>query len=103
MTADQYSAYHSIHDNFHLIEKWVDPKFKYHLAVTRMWAKISMKLADEVVLPFNLNRYARKILKYAKIFRKNHESLTSPHDIDFGKVFSTKFIFLYTLLGPGMQ
>ena len=85
MTADQYSAYHSIHDNFHLIETWVDPKFKYHLAVARMWAKIGLKLADDVILPFNLHRYAKKILEFAKYFKKTNAEITDPHNIDYGK------------------
>jgi len=83
MTADQYSAYHSIHDNFHLIETWVDPKFKYHLAVARMWAKIGLKLADDVILPFNLHRYAKKILEFAKYFKKTNAEITDPHNIDY--------------------
>ncbi len=85
MKADQYSAYHSIHDNFHLMSTWIDPDFKYHLSVATMWAKMGLKLADSTVLPFNLQRYARKILGYAKFFKKSHKELTDPHGISFGK------------------
>ena len=84
MTADQYSSYHSIHDNFHLMSTWIDPDFKYHLAVARMWAKMALKLADATVLPFNLHRYAKKILGFAKFFKKTHASITDPHGINFG-------------------
>lgn len=85
MTGGQYSAYHSIHDNFHLMSTWIDPKFKYHLTVARMWVKIALKLADEVVLPFNLHRYAEKILSLAKFFKASHAPITDPHGIDYGK------------------
>ncbi len=85
MTADQYSAYHSIHDNFHLMSTWIDPDYKYHLAVARMWAKMGLRLADSTVVPFNLNRYAKKILEYARFFKKTHKPLTDPHGISYGK------------------
>ena len=94
MTADQYSAYHSIHDNFHLISTWVDPKFKYHLAVARMWVKIGLKLADEVILPFNLHRYAKKIVEFAKFFKRVNAEITGPHGINYGKAASTDRNFL---------
>ena len=85
MTADQYSAYHSIHDNFHLISTWVDPKFKYHLAVARMWIKMALRLADSTVLPFNLHRYAKQILSYARLFKKSYAPITDPHGISYSK------------------
>ena len=88
MTADQYSAYHSIHDNFHLMSTWIDPEFKYHLAVARMWGMMGLRLADATVIPFNLERYAKKILEYAKFFKKTHKEITDPHGISYGKCFS---------------
>eukprot|EP00794_Sanderia_malayensis_P015727 gene15727-17312_t len=83
MTADQYSAYHSIHDNFHLMSTWIDPGYKHHLAVAQMWAKMGLLLADSELIPFNLQAYAKMILNYAKVFKESNTELIKGQGISF--------------------
>ncbi|XP_001633754.2 N-acetylated-alpha-linked acidic dipeptidase 2 isoform X1 [Nematostella vectensis] len=53
-----YPLYHSIHDNFDYIKKFVDPQFKIHLAVAKYTARVLLKVADAEILPFNVTNFA---------------------------------------------
>ncbi|XP_065069888.1 putative N-acetylated-alpha-linked acidic dipeptidase [Rhopilema esculentum] len=59
--AMSYPVYHSLHDSFHWMTSFVDPKFSYHLALGRIWAQMGMTLADSELLPFNFTRLAWKL------------------------------------------
>ena len=40
----------------------MDPGFKYHRAVGQVWAEISRRLSDSVLLPLNFTTYAEHLL-----------------------------------------
>ena len=69
-----YPVYHSVHDNFYWLSKFLDPDFRYHLSVAQMWALFALKLADATILPFNLQRGAERIKYYAQKFKKDHQT-----------------------------
>jgi len=79
--AYMYPMYHSMHENFHWLSTFVDPTFRYHLTVGKMWVKLGLLLSDSLILPFNLSRAADKLEYYAKKFAKDHESILTPQSI----------------------
>ena len=78
--------YHSIHDNFHWLTTYVDPDFRYHLTIGKIWIKLSLLLADSLVLPFNLSRAAGKLEHYVNKFAKDHKKILSPQNISTSMV-----------------
>ena len=94
--------YHSMHENFHWLSKYVDPDFRYHLTVGKMWIKLGLLLADSLILPFNLSRAANKLNYYAKKFADDHKSILQPQGISSGmlkiKVKGTQLHSIQTFL-----
>ncbi|MCJ1312365.1 hypothetical protein MMC25_006039 [Agyrium rufum] len=58
--------YHSCYDNFDWMTKYGDPGFLYHKALGQVWALLILELADELLLPFDLNDYAHAVQGYVK-------------------------------------
>ncbi|EDO34357.1 predicted protein [Nematostella vectensis] len=56
-----YPLYHSIHDNFEWMKRFVDPQFQIHLAVGKFTSRMVMKMANSIVLPFNATNFALKL------------------------------------------
>ena len=52
-----YPTYHSIHDTFYYVKKFVDPQFTTHLAIARIWVSTAFLLAETPVLPINCSDY----------------------------------------------
>jgi N-acetylated-alpha-linked acidic dipeptidase len=51
-----HGTYHSIYDNFEYLDRVVDPGYHFHVALTEIWARLAMRLAEAELLPL---RYAR--------------------------------------------
>ena len=56
-----YGFYHSAYDNHDWVSRFADPGFLRHAELTRIWATLTMRLANADVLPFDEVRYARQI------------------------------------------
>ncbi|RUS31477.1 LOW QUALITY PROTEIN: hypothetical protein BC938DRAFT_477741 [Jimgerdemannia flammicorona] len=54
----EYGVYHSNYDSFHWMEKFGDPDFSYHKAITQIWSLIAFRLSNDPILPFSPTRYA---------------------------------------------
>lgn len=63
--------YHSNYDSFHYVRKFGDPGFQTHLAMTQLWGKIAVTLADDALLPFNLSSYGSSINTFIMETSKN--------------------------------
>ncbi|CAG2110485.1 unnamed protein product [Medioppia subpectinata] len=50
---------HTKYDTFEVIDKFIDPQFKYHKAVTQVLGEIIRDIADSLFIPFNLLDYAQ--------------------------------------------
>ena len=61
----------------------IDPEFKYHQVTTRVWTEITMTLADDDILPFNVTHYGVNMKEYNRRIRKDFGS-------DFSKFNATK-------------
>ncbi|XP_047143288.1 N-acetylated-alpha-linked acidic dipeptidase 2 isoform X1 [Hydra vulgaris] len=58
-----YPVYHTLHDNIAWMKKFVDPDFRYHTTLAKVWTQVILSLADTTLLPFNFIRYSNS-LKY---------------------------------------
>jgi N-acetylated-alpha-linked acidic dipeptidase len=48
-----YGVYHSMYDDHYWMEQMGDPTFEYHVALTRVWGLVALRLANADVLPFD--------------------------------------------------
>ncbi len=48
-----YGVYHSMYDDHYWMEHIGDPAFEYHVALTRIWGLIALRLANADVLPYD--------------------------------------------------
>jgi N-acetylated-alpha-linked acidic dipeptidase len=69
-----YGVYHSIYDNFNWMDKFGDPGFQYHAAMSRLWGVLALRFANADVLPLDYSIYAAEVAAYLESLEK----LTSP-------------------------
>ncbi|KAF2473314.1 Zn-dependent exopeptidase [Lindgomyces ingoldianus] len=50
--------YHSCYETFDWVAKYVDPGFTYHNLLAQIWVLLILELAQEPIVPFNLDDYA---------------------------------------------
>ena len=75
-----YPVYHSVHDTFNWVEKFVDPNFLIHLSMCKLTARLLLRLTDSNVLPMDVTQYSASLLQ--SIDKLNTSSLnTSPDPI----------------------
>ena len=55
-------TYHSMYDDFRYLDHVVDPTYAYHLAITDLWTRVTLRLAEAEVLPFRYSRTARFVM-----------------------------------------
>jgi len=48
-----YGVYHSMYDDHYWMSHIGDPNFEYHVALTRIWGLVALRLANADVLPFD--------------------------------------------------
>ena len=53
-----YGVYHSQYDNYHWMERFGDPGFRYMTAMADVWGRMALRLANAGILPFDLALYA---------------------------------------------
>ncbi|KAK3736512.1 hypothetical protein QZH41_009386, partial [Actinostola sp. cb2023] len=56
-----YPAYHSLHDTFNYVKRFVDPFFNTHLATAKIWLSSVYLLAESPIIPFSLSDYVEVI------------------------------------------
>lgn len=78
-----YPQYHTSYDNFRWMSKFIDPTFKYHLAIGKLWLLHTLSLADNILLPFDLATYADHLEKAFLKLEKKYEELLKKNDVDF--------------------
>jgi len=65
-----YGVYHSLYDDYGWMERFGDPDFRYHAAMSCLWGLLAMRFADADVLPFDYSMYAREIIAYLESLDK---------------------------------
>ncbi len=48
-----YGVYHSMYDDHYWMDHIGDPAFEYHVALTRIWGLVALRLANADVLPYD--------------------------------------------------
>ena len=56
--------YHSNYDSFHWMDKFGDPGFHYHVAMTKVWALFAASLVESPLIGFNATDYAQGLATY---------------------------------------
>jgi N-acetylated-alpha-linked acidic dipeptidase len=49
----EYGVYHSMYDDYYWMSHIGDPSFEYHVALTRIWGVVALRLANADILPFD--------------------------------------------------
>ena len=80
-----YPTYHSLHDTFAYVKKFVDPKFKTHLAVAQFWGSVTFLLAETPVLPINCSDYAVALNKGVSNLQKKYQRELTKKGISLGE------------------
>lgn len=75
--------YHTLYDSFGWMSKFVDPKFDHHLALGRLWMQHALILADAIVIPFDLTKYAKQVQKLFLELEDKYESVLSQNKVSF--------------------
>lgn len=63
----KYPVYHTIHDNFEWLTKFVDPDFRYHTSVAKVLTQMVLSLSDSTLLPFNFIRYSSNLYRRVRL------------------------------------
>ncbi|KAF2803727.1 Zn-dependent exopeptidase [Mytilinidion resinicola] len=105
--------YHSCYESFELLERFVDPHFNLHKTLAEVWVLLILELAQEPIMPYNMDDYAAAIKghiddldKFARAignvdfdvtplrkasakFEKNAKKFTGWEDFWYGQVYGT--------------
>jgi len=61
-----YGVYHSVYDNHAWMNKFGDPGFRRHAAMTRVWGVMALRLANADVVPLDYRSTAARIREFVK-------------------------------------
>jgi hypothetical protein len=65
-----YPLYHTAYDTFKLVSEILDPQFNTTAVITLVITEISRQIADSVILPYNVNDYAKEMDKEMEKLKK---------------------------------
>lgn len=71
--------YHSNYDSFHWMEKYGDPGFHYHIAITKVWALLAASLIESPIVAFNATDYATALGTYLDRIKNATQASPHPH------------------------
>ena len=89
----EYPTYHTLYDNFNYVTKFIDPDFRYHTLIAKIWLLYTVEVADARILPFNITRSADKLFSDVKMLEKDFRKMSSSNNVSLGQ-----FSFLKTLI-----
>ena len=61
-----YGVYHSMYDDHYWMEHIGDPTFEYHVALTRIWGVVALRLANADVLPLDFGFNATALEQFLR-------------------------------------
>jgi N-acetylated-alpha-linked acidic dipeptidase len=71
-----YGVYHSMYDDHYWMSHIGDPAFEYHVALTRIWGLVALRLANADVLPFDFGFNASALEQFLReLEQKNNLKL----------------------------
>ncbi len=72
---DEGGSYHSIFDSYDFYTRFVDPTFTYGVTSARTNARVTLRLANADVLPFEFSHFSETVGRYARELMKLTESM----------------------------
>jgi N-acetylated-alpha-linked acidic dipeptidase len=81
-----YGVYHSMYDDYYWMSHIGDPSFEYHVALTRIWGIVALRLANADILPFDFGFNASTLEQFLRELEQNshgelrHLSLKRLHE-----------------------
>ena len=81
----EYPTYHTLYDNFNYVSKFIDPDFRYHTLIAKIWLLYTVEVADARVLPFNITRFADKLFRDVQMLEEDFQKISVPKNISLGK------------------
>lgn len=66
-----YGVYHSLYDDYAWMERFGDPGFQYHAAMSRLWGLLALRLANADLLPLDYSPYASELAAYLEALGKS--------------------------------
>src|SRR5712692_1277862 len=61
-----YGVYHSMYDDHYWMSHIGDPAFEYHVALTRIWGLVALRLANADLLPFDFGFNASALEQFLR-------------------------------------
>jgi N-acetylated-alpha-linked acidic dipeptidase len=61
-----YGVYHSMYDDHYWMSHIGDPAFEYHVALTRIWGLVALRLANADILPFDFGFNASALEQFLR-------------------------------------
>jgi N-acetylated-alpha-linked acidic dipeptidase len=74
--AGDYGVYHSMYDDHYWMAHIGDPAFEYHVALTRIWGLVALRLANADILPFDFGFNAAALEQFLR--ELEHENNVEP-------------------------
>ncbi len=57
-----HGTYHSMYDDFEFVDRVVDPGYAYHVAMTNLWSRVTLRLAEAEALPLRYSTTGQFLL-----------------------------------------
>ena len=73
--------YHTRYESFGWMSKYVDPEFKYHTTVGKLWSGYALVLAESPVIPYDLVTYATQLKYFFGQFKSAYGSMLARRNI----------------------
>ncbi|XP_057304866.1 N-acetylated-alpha-linked acidic dipeptidase 2-like [Hydractinia symbiolongicarpus] len=77
----QNPHYHTMYESFGWMSKFVDPEYKYHLTIGKLWMGQALRFADADIIPFDLQAYMEQVKEYFDRFEKKYRTMLKPRSI----------------------
>ncbi|XP_065006793.1 probable glutamate carboxypeptidase VP8 isoform X1 [Musa acuminata AAA Group] len=62
---DVFPGYHTVFDSYKWMVEHGDPSFHRHVAIAEIWGLLGLRLADDLVLPFDYPSYSAQLHEHA--------------------------------------
>src|SRR5678815_2490418 len=59
-----YGVYHSMYDDYQWMTRFGDPGFRYMTAMSEVWGRMALRLANAEAYPFDFTLYANRVFGF---------------------------------------
>ncbi|CAK9301358.1 unnamed protein product [Gordionus sp. m RMFG-2023] len=73
MNISNYPLYHTRYDTFYNVQRYIDPGFTYHKAMSQYLAILIRYLSDSLILPLSPTFYGKSLKRFYEDVIKNYE------------------------------